>query len=584
MTGWLTITANTLTQFGAHALAVERRLTAGNNPMHGSGEVTFFDNGNSLVAALVVTHKCFGVLCGFQLIDVNSGCGCVQLSSSVTAEFKEGFVMMGICEQESWVANELETIDLRDKRLDRRLVGLLKSLSSASTASIPAACSGRSEMVAAYRFFDNPKVEFENVLAPHIDATYCRIAQQPIALLVHDTTELDLTRPDSVVQGVGPLHHGDRVGAHLHELHAFSIDGVPLGTVSAEAWTREPKSDKLKAKRGASEKRVANAQKSIEEKESFRWLDTAAHCEEVKEHCPDTQLIMIADSESDISDVLGQCSEQTAIDWIIRSGYERIIHKTTPGEPSVSLRERLLNQRERYRDEVNVRSRSPLVSDDLAKKSRRKSPRDPRSAEVAVRAASIRLNDPRAGRTGGIAVNAVMVRELNVPIGEEPIEWILLTSLPIRTNNELKQIIYYYTMRWLIELFFKILKSGCRIESRRFEHIDRFLPALATYMIVAWRSFYVCRVSRTHGDESCEILYSEAEWKSAWSIVKQEQPPKKAPPLYEMTCVIAELGGYVNRKNVLPPGPQTIWIGLQRMHDIATCWTAFGPGANKTCV
>ena len=482
--------------------------------------------------------------------------------------------MIDVSTQDTWVENELETVDLRDKRLDRRLTSLLETLSAGTTASIPAACSGRTEMVAAYRFFDNEKVDFENVLQPHIDATHQRIAEQPVALLVHDTTELDLTRPASTVEGVGPLHNGDRVGTHLHELHAFSIDGVPMGTVSAEVWTRPPKP---KVKRTDNQKRAAIATKSLDEKESYRWLSTAEDCQAVKEHCPETQLIMIADSESDISDVLSHCSRQSETDWIVRNGFNRILHKQSVNEPSVSLREAMLEHRERYRDEVNVRSRSPLVTSKSAKISRRKSPRDPRQAEVAVRAAKLCLNDPHCDR--GIEVNAVMVRELPTPVGEEPIEWILLTSLPIKTNDQLKQIVYYYTMRWLIELFFKILKSGCRIESRRFEHIDRFLPALAVYLIVAWRSFYVCRISRTHGDHPCELLYSEAEWKGVWSIVKGESPPKAPPLLYEMTCVMAELGGYVNRKNVLPPGPQTIWIGLQRMHDIATCWLTFGPGA-----
>ncbi|WP_207310424.1 IS4/Tn5 family transposase DNA-binding protein, partial [Rubripirellula amarantea] len=115
-----------------------------------------------------------------------------------------------------WVMDEMETADLRDKRLERRLVELLDTLSQSSTASIPAACHDRAEMVAAYRFFDNDKVGFEEVLAPHIDATYARLRQQRVALLVQDTTELDLTRPSSEVEGAGPMAHGRRSGAFMH--------------------------------------------------------------------------------------------------------------------------------------------------------------------------------------------------------------------------------------------------------------------------------------------------------------------------------------------------------------------------------
>ena len=135
----------------------------------------------------------------------------------------------------------------------------------------------------------------------------------------------------------------------------------------------------------------------------------------------------------------------------------------------------------------------------------------------------------------------------------------------------------------MIELYFKVLKSGCKIESRRFEHMDRFLPALALYMIIAWRSLYICRVSRAHEEASCELVYTKEEWQSVWQIVKRKTPPKRPPRLMEMTKLVAQLGGYVNRKKTGPPGPQTMWLGLQTMHTIANCWLTFGPGA-KTCV
>ena len=103
--------------------------------------------------------------------------------------------------EDSWVYDELQSMDLRDKRLEKRLISLLETLSKSSTARIPTACSDRAEMVAAYRFFDNEKVDFENVLAPHIDASDHRTARQSVALLIQDTTELDLTRPEQQTNG-----------------------------------------------------------------------------------------------------------------------------------------------------------------------------------------------------------------------------------------------------------------------------------------------------------------------------------------------------------------------------------------------
>ena len=129
-----------------------------------------------------------------------------------------------------WAKEEVAAVDLGDERLDARLVTLLSALGSRPNLSIPAACGGRAEMEAAYRFFDNDKVTFENVLAPHIGCTIARLAAQEVALLVQDTTEIDLTRPEQQVEGAGTLD-GVRPGFWLHTLHAFTREGIPLGTV-----------------------------------------------------------------------------------------------------------------------------------------------------------------------------------------------------------------------------------------------------------------------------------------------------------------------------------------------------------------
>ena len=138
-----------------------------------------------------------------------------------------------------WVADEVKTAKLNDKRLNERLAEVLSQLAARPTASIPAACGGRAEMVAAYRFCENEKTSFEAVLQPHRDATRQRMATQPVVILAQDTTEIDTTRPDQQVAGAGPLDGSSRRGALLHVLHSFTPDGTPLGTVHATAWVRE---------------------------------------------------------------------------------------------------------------------------------------------------------------------------------------------------------------------------------------------------------------------------------------------------------------------------------------------------------
>jgi hypothetical protein len=163
-----------------------------------------------------------------------------------------------------WVQAEMKTVHLNDKRLDKRLVKVLSELAAQPTASIPAACGGRAEMVAAYRLFENPKTNFANVLQPHFESTWQRIAVQSVVLLAQDTTEIDVTRPARQVAGVGPLDGNSRRGALLHETHAFTPDGTPLGTVDAQAWSRdeEPVCRALT--------RAQRAAIPIEEKESYR--------------------------------------------------------------------------------------------------------------------------------------------------------------------------------------------------------------------------------------------------------------------------------------------------------------------------
>jgi hypothetical protein len=212
----------------------------------------------------------------------------------------------------------------------------------------------------------------------------------------------------------------------------------------------------------------------------------------------------------------------------------------------------------------------------------RRQPRESRTAEVEVRAARVTLQPPADSDRPllPVSVNVVLVRELNPPEGEDPIEWILLTTLPIDTIEDVQKIVQYYYVRWMIEVLFRTLKSGCRVEERRFEHIDRLLPCLAVYLIVAWRTLMVCRLGRSCPDIDCEAVFEPSEWQSVWMAIHRKAPPRRSPKLVEMLRLIGQLGGYVNRPNRTdPPGPQTIWLGMQRMRDLAWAWDTFGPGA-----
>lgn len=465
-----------------------------------------------------------------------------------------------------WVKEEVELADLGDERLDARLQLLLSALGSRPNLSIPAACGGRAEMEAAYRFFDNEKVTFDKVLQPHIDRTLLRLAEQKIALLVQDTSEIDLTRPEQEVVGVGDLD-GSRRGFLLHEMQAFTPERIPLGTVWAEILNR---TDGV-SHAAAAVKDYEKKHTPIEEKESLRWLTGLRQARAVAEQLPEVQCVCIADSEADIYEVFAE--RRGPAHWLVRACQDRALEIGS----GAHVREQVLTTPVLYTVELLIRGRKAKTA--VEKRGRRQN-RDSRNATVEVRAATVTLRPPwRFDRElSAITVNVVLVREPNPPEGEPPVEWILVTTLPIETLEQVRTIVEYYCVRWCIELLFRTLKSGCRIEQRRFEHVDRVLPCLGLYLIVAWRTLFVCRMGRDCPDLDCEAIFEPSEWKAVWVAVHHQEPPKKIPTLAKMIHLIASLGGYVERPKS-EPGTQTLWIGLQRMYDLAWAWDSFGPGA-----
>jgi hypothetical protein len=466
-----------------------------------------------------------------------------------------------------WAQEEMETVDLGDERLDTRAVSLLSGLGTRPNLSIPAACKGRGELKAAYRFFDNDKVTFEKVLEPHIVRTRERMAEQEIVLLVQDTSEMDVTRPEQEVKGAGELD-GSRRGFLLHEMQAFTPEGTPLGT----AWATIVNRTEGVSHAATSEKERARKQTPIEEKESLRWLEGLQAAREVAQQLPDVCCVAVADSEADIYEVFSEPRGAQPVHWLIRACQDRALDRVK----GAHLRDEVLATPVLYEVDLKVRGRQAKTAvEDRARRQNRVT----RQAQVEVRAKTLTLRPPSRPdrKLPPVTVNVVVVRESNPPAGEPPVEWLLLTTLPIDTPEQVRTVVAYYCVRWGIEVLFRTLKSGCRVEQRRFEDIERVLPCLGVYLIVAWRTLFVCHLGRECPDVDCELIFEPSEWKAVWVAVHNRKPPKKAPKLSEMVHLIASLGGYIERPNS-EPGAQTLWIGMQRMYDLAWGWERFGPG------
>jgi hypothetical protein len=397
----------------------------------------------------------------------------------------------------AWVEEEMETLDLRHKQRDNRLKSLLSDLAAMPSASIPAAVGGgRAETEAAYRFFDNSSVEFDAILAPHGDATLKRVRECSTVVIPQDTSELDFTRPNQQVEGAGPLDGGSRRGCFIHPLLVLTPEGVPLGTLSAECWTREEASP---VKVDKAERDHERKHTPIEDKESLRWVTGLQRAHELAAQVPETEVISVADSEADIYELLvaGQTPETEGTagattvpraQWIVRACQDRALRRPKGGDEDAARR--LFSAAERCpvlaTYEISVRGRESKI----AKETRgRRQARESRQATVEVRACTVTLRAPyRPDRKlPDMTVNVVFVREVNPPTGEEPISWLLTTSLSINSDDQVLRVIQTYCLRWTIEIFFRVLKQGCRIEWRRFEAYERVQRYLAVALIVAWR-------------------------------------------------------------------------------------------------
>lgn len=461
----------------------------------------------------------------------------------------------------------MQTLDLGDKRRNERLTELLSSMAAVPSKSIPSAVNGgHNETTAAYRLFDNDALGFENILQPHIDATYKRVAEQDVVIVAQDTTELDLTRPKVQVDGAGPLDGTSRFGELLHPLVAFTASGTPLGTLCAELWTREQGPSKAKDRK----------KYPIEEKESLRWLETHQHAQEIAETQPDTNFVCVADSEADIFEVI-ECDEDSPdnFQWIIRSCFDRSLVNDNPEAPK-HLHQQLLQSPVFYNKQIYIRGREKKVDCD---KRARKQPRVSRECAVEVRATTVTLNNPyRSDRKlKPTTVNAILAQEIDASQDDVPVSWLLLTNMPISTEEEVELVLSHYCIRWMIEIFFRTLKSGSRIEKRRFETIERFERCLAVSMIVAWRTFYATRIGRELPEISCEAVFTEDEWQPVYKLVTNQDPPATPPTLQRMVRLIARLGGYIDRSRDDEPGTDTVMRGMERLHDISACWRIFGP-------
>lgn len=471
--------------------------------------------------------------------------------------------------------HELATLDLGDVRLDRRARLVLRRCFASPQASPTAAQANWAEMMGAYRLFAHEQCTDQALLQAHAVEVLARVRQQSCVLVIQDTSELDYTHHPAL-EGTGPLAAEERQGFFLHTQWVVSDQRLPLGTWQAQITAREPSEGE------------ANRRKRLplEEKESYRWLEGYRAACELAAQAPGVQVISSGDRENDIYEIYVEWQQRRqehrpAADWLIRCNQDRAL-RDDPENPLVpEVDARLLAQmaQQPVVGGVSFTIQSKAQWKKVHGGNRQATFRQGRTVRQEIRIAQVTPRPPHRPNTTLPAVTfwVVMATEIDPPPGQEPISWVLLTSLPVTDLTQALRVLQLYLARWEIEVFHRVLKSGCRIEKLQFAEASRLKPAIALYMIVAWRILFLMKLGREVPELSCEVVFADLEWKPLWIIVQQQPLPPQPPSLGEVLRMIGQLGGHPGRRRDGPPGPQALWRGLQQMRCFTQAWQAFGP-------
>lgn len=471
------------------------------------------------------------------------------------------------------ISRELRGAELGDPRRSRRLVQVATRMAQAPDRSVGAACGGWSEAMAAYRLLASAQVTPEKILAPHRRALLERAAAKGGIAAIQDTTEIDFTAMEHM-RGRGPLNEESRRGLYLHSLYAVSESGLPLGVWDMAFMVREEKSLR---------RAVSRKQRPLEQRESHRWLEGYRQTEALAAALPDCEVFSLADREGDLYDVFAAWAERCAeggpcAQWIIRGKQDRALLGTAQGTPEKLFAALAAGPK---LGEVRFEIPAKIQSRKAKNGSRVQTARSARTVCQEVRAMAFTLRPPfrKGGGLPAVTIWAVWVCEMNPPEGEEPVCWLLLTSVPVTTLAQAQRIIALYLRRWDIEVFHRVLKTGCRVEEMQLKGAGAVRNALTLYAITAWRILYLTHLGRVCPQQPCGTVFAESEWKAACAVARRGrgQVPPRDPPepvLGEFILMVARFGGHLGRKGDGPPGAQALWQGLARLRDFACAWQA----------
>jgi len=460
----------------------------------------------------------------------------------------------------AWVQDELEYLELGDPRRNQRISQLVSDLADHPQASVPEACGSWAATKAAYRFWDNDHVEAQSIRDAHQQKTFQRLLDQDslldqdTILIVQDTTNLDFTTQPNNKKGMGHLDHRSQLGLKQHSALAVSTDGVPQGIVYQELWARDPATYGKKHQR---------RHKVTADKESQRWIRTVeALQQDLSTTMRTKKLVFVADRESDLYDYLSM-ERPGNVELLIRVAQTR----------------RCVSHEARY---LLAAVQASPVAGTVRVNIQPSGNRSAREAILTLRYQKLSLKPPRngisAGRKTEVCGWVILAEEVEPPQGETAIVWVLWTSLLVECFQDAVLCLEYYRLRWLVERYHFVLKSGCRIEQLQLETPERIERAVATFNLVAWRLLWLTYEARRCPDKSCEGILETHEWEALLIHHHRQQRqslslPLAPPTLAQAVAWIAQLGGFRGsegrRCSVVS---RRWWRGLRHLHDLAWMW------------
>lgn len=452
---------------------------------------------------------------------------------------------MNISQASDWSVNEMSRSRFPDERYRRVSAEIIDSKFAQSELSFSNAC-GSALRQSGGRLLRHKKVNPNDLILGHTLATVDRCMTENLIIISQDTSSMNFTS-HSATTGLGPIGDSkNALGIHQHSALTMTENRLPLGVLHLKLWCR-PKEGRSAGKR----KKVP-----IEDKESYKWLETANQVEEQLAPYFKTggRAIIVGDRESDIFDLFA-AKRDPQMDLVVRAAYPRKVEFDGQNE-NCSLLEAAAGTTVLGEYDINV----PKKDKEPA-----------RIARMQLRSIHLLIKPPATGvghSSEKIPVWVVQAKEL-VPEGSSfpPLLWTLISTLDASTYETARRVVSHYTCRWEIELLHYTLKSGCQVEKLQMDDADTLCNTIAFYNIVAWRLLYIKHLVRTNPDMPAETIVDDVEL----SVLNQlSRKPVKT--VADAVGVITRMGGHEPYKNGPPPGVKRIWIGMRKLEVLAEGW------------